>query len=111
MKSWCIAPLCGVAMVTGPALLEAQPSTVILVRHAEKADVLGDGPPLSALGTARAADLALALRAATPSTIVVSTRQRTSLTAAAVRRYPVFRRLWYRSRGAARRTLRPWQVP
>jgi len=79
-----LLPLLAVVLLGGPLALLAQPSTVILVRHAEKAAVTGDDPPLSELGTVRAADLALALRASIPSAIIVSSRQRTALTAADV---------------------------
>ena len=79
-----IVPLLGVALLGSACALDAQPSSVILVRHAEKAAVAGDDPPLSELGTARAADLAIALRASMPSAIIVSSRQRTALTAADV---------------------------
>ncbi len=78
---------CAVAcalLMASPARLSAQPSLVVLVRHAEKAVVPGDDPPLSELGQARAADLAQALRSAPPTAIIVSTRQRTALTAADV---------------------------
>lgn len=67
----------------GPLRLSAQtgPSMVILVRHAEKAAVGGDDPPLSDIGRERAVALAQALKASPPSAIVVSSRQRTALTA------------------------------
>jgi phosphohistidine phosphatase SixA len=79
-----IMPLLGVALLVCVRTLDAQPSSVILVRHAEKAAVAGDDPPLSELGTARATDLATALRASMPSAVIVSSRQRTALTAADV---------------------------
>jgi phosphohistidine phosphatase SixA len=78
---WC-ARLCAALLIAAP--LSAQPSLVVLVRHAEKAAVPGDDPPLSELGQARATDLARAMRAAPPSAIIVSARQRTALTAAEV---------------------------
>ncbi len=86
VRQWCcrIVPLLGVVLLGSTRALSAQPSSVILVRHAEKAAVGGDDPPLSDLGTARAADLAAALRASMPSAIIVSSRQRTALTAADV---------------------------
>jgi broad specificity phosphatase PhoE len=64
-----------------PRAMSAQPSMVILVRHAEKAAVPGDDPPLSEVGQQRARDLAASLVASPPSAIVVSSRQRTALTA------------------------------
>ncbi|HET9151469.1 MAG TPA: histidine phosphatase family protein [Gemmatimonadales bacterium] len=67
-----------------PASLPAQ--TVILVRHAEKAAVPGDDPPLSALGEARAESLGVVLARADVRAVIVTSRQRTRLTAAAVLR-------------------------
>lgn len=89
-RRWFVAA--GVLALSGvgatPAVLRAQaasgPTQVILVRHAEKATVGGDDPALSELGKARAADLAAALRSAPPSAIIVSSLQRTALTAADV---------------------------
>jgi phosphohistidine phosphatase SixA len=78
---WCTR-LCLAMLIAVP--LQAQPSLVILVRHAEKAAVPGDDPPLSELGQTRAMDLARTLRAAPPSAIIVSARQRTGLTATEV---------------------------
>ena len=54
---------------------------VVLVRHAEKAAVPGDDPPLSDIGRERAEALAGAMVSSKPSAIIVSTRQRTALTA------------------------------
>ena len=73
-----------VMVVTMSSGLSAQPSMVVLVRHAEKAAVPGNDPPLSDIGTARAAALAEAMVASKPNAIVVSTLQRTSLTAQVV---------------------------
>ena len=67
-----------------PASSQAQ--TVILVRHAEKAAVSGDDPPLSALGEARAESLGVVLARADVRAVIVTSRQRTRLTAAAVLR-------------------------
>lgn len=66
--------------------LQAQdgPSLVILVRHAEKAAVAGNDPPLSELGRARAAALAAALKLSPPSAVVTTPLQRTFETAAGV---------------------------
>jgi phosphohistidine phosphatase SixA len=66
--------------IAGP--LAAQ--TVILVRHAEKAQVPGNDPPLSKAGTARAEALQDALRHATVRHVIVTSRRRTTLTAADV---------------------------
>ncbi|MEQ1689810.1 MAG: histidine phosphatase family protein [Gemmatimonas sp.] len=63
---------------------QSGPSMVILVRHAEKAAVPGDDPPLSDIGRERAVALAHALKASAPSAIIVSARQRTGLTAETV---------------------------
>ncbi len=76
--------LAGLILLASPAILSAQPSLIVLVRHAEKAAVVGNDPPLSELGQSRAIDLAKAMRSAPPNAIVVSALQRTSLTAAEV---------------------------
>jgi phosphohistidine phosphatase SixA len=59
----------------------AQPATIIVVRHAEKAGPTGD-VPLTDAGHARAAALAHVLRGANISTIFVTNLQRTQQTAA-----------------------------
>ena len=59
----------------------AMAQTVIIVRHAEKADASAD-PVLSEAGQARAQALAAALTDAHPSVILTSPLQRTRLTAA-----------------------------
>lgn len=78
----------GAALVLGTLLLTAaEPlsgQTVILVRHAEKAQVPGNDPPLSEAGTARAEALEVALRDASVRHVIVTSRRRTSLTAASV---------------------------
>jgi broad specificity phosphatase PhoE len=58
-----------------------QPTTVILVRHAEKAAASGD-MPLSEAGTARAQELARTLAGAEVKTIFVTQFARTQQTAA-----------------------------
>lgn len=63
---------------------QSGPSVVILVRHAEKAAVAGNDPPLSELGTQRAEALAAAVAASLPRTIIVTPLQRTAMTAAVV---------------------------
>ena len=57
---------------------------VIVVRHAEKAAVPGDDPPLSEAGAARAAALARVLRDAPVRAVIVTPRRRTGETAAGV---------------------------
>jgi broad specificity phosphatase PhoE len=63
------------------AATTAMAQTVIIVRHAEKADASAD-PALSEAGQARAQALAAALTDAHPSVILSSPLQRTGLTAA-----------------------------
>jgi len=60
----------------------AQPSTVILVRHAEKVSQTETDPVLSAAGAQRAKDLAAALADAGVTTVITTQFQRTTLTAA-----------------------------
>jgi broad specificity phosphatase PhoE len=60
----------------------AQPSTVILVRHAEKASQTESDPVLSDAGMRRAKDLAAALTDAGVTTVITTQYQRTKLTAA-----------------------------
>lgn len=80
----CVAAIAACALPIHAAQAQDGPSLVILVRHAEKAAVPGDDPPLSEVGQLRALALAQALEGSPPSAIVVSSRQRTALTAAAV---------------------------
>ncbi len=78
----------GAALVLGALSLSAavplSGQTVILVRHAEKADVPGNDPPLSEVGTARAESLQVALQHANVRHVIVTSRRRTTLTAASV---------------------------
>ena len=60
---------------------EVKVTTVFLVRHAEKADVPGQDPPLSEAGKARAEALARLLQSAGVKGIYTSQFQRTRLTA------------------------------
>src|SRR4051794_9122789 len=60
----------------------AQASTVILVRHAEKASATEADPVLSEAGAQRARDLAAALADAHVSAVITTQFQRTKLTAA-----------------------------
>lgn len=67
-------------MAAAPAV--AQDSTVVvLVRHAEKAAVEGNDPPLSEAGQARAAALAEAVGGMHFDAVIATERQRTQLTA------------------------------
>jgi broad specificity phosphatase PhoE len=73
-----------VALLSAPMALAAQPATVILVRHAEKASQTESDPVLSAEGTQRAKDLAIALADAGIGSVITTHLQRTKLTAANV---------------------------
>lgn len=75
------SPACAAAQQrTAPPAIA--PTTVILVRHAEKASETETDPPLSERGRARAAALADALRDARLTGVIVSERRRTHDTAA-----------------------------
>lgn len=76
-----LALAAAVTIVLPPAGLMAQATTVILVRHAEKAAPDGD-PPLSAPGRARAAALGAALADQPLGIILTSEYRRTIETAA-----------------------------
>lgn len=79
--------LLGVLLATSalaPRAVSAQPSMVVLVRHAEKAAEGGSDPSLSDAGKARAQALADALTMMTPNAIVVTSLKRTAETAAVV---------------------------
>lgn len=69
-------------LVLAPAALRAQATTVLLVRHAEKAPAPASDPLLSDAGQARAAALADALADAGVQAVIVTPFQRTRLTAA-----------------------------
>ena len=70
------------ALLMAAAPVAAQDSTVvILVRHAEKAAVEGNDPPLSEAGEARARTLAEVLAEVHVDAVVASERQRTQATA------------------------------
>lgn len=74
------------AAISLATALPAMAQTVIIVRHAEKADASAD-PLLSEAGQARAQALAAALTDAHPSVILTSPLQRTGLTAAPTAEY------------------------
>jgi broad specificity phosphatase PhoE len=67
-----------------PLALEAQPATVIIVRHAEKASATERDPVLSEIGMQRAKDLQVALADAGIGSVVTTQFQRTRLTASEV---------------------------
>jgi broad specificity phosphatase PhoE len=60
----------------------AQTTTIVLVRHGEKAAEPAADPPLNALGLARAESLSVALAAFTPDAILITPTTRTRETAA-----------------------------
>ena len=69
-----------------PAAARSTPTTIILVRHAEKAAIPSDDPPLSPAGEARSLALLDALRDAGVQAVVTTQLQRTRLTAAPLAR-------------------------
>ena len=73
-------------LFTAAAHAQTQPTTVIVVRHAEKAAQPADNPPLSAEGSVRADQLADALRNAGVTTIYSTPYDRTRQTAAPLAR-------------------------
>lgn len=73
--------LAAYTFLTLPAIAAAQPSTVIVVRHAERATEPANDPVLTEAGHQRARDLAAALTAAKVGSIVTTHLQRTQLTA------------------------------
>ena len=80
------------ARAQDPATAAARPApatgvtTVIVVRHAERAEVPGNDPPLSAAGERRSLALLDALREAGVQAVVTTQLQRTRLTAAPLAR-------------------------
>lgn len=79
-------PAAGVAAAAPTPTPAAGVTTVILVRHAEKADVPGGDPPLSPAGERRSLALLDALRDAGVQAVVTTQLQRTRLTAAPLAR-------------------------
>ena len=84
MRILCRVSLAFLAFVAVPGAIRAQPATVILVRHAEKASQTEADPILSDAGTQRARDLAVALVDARVGSIITTQYQRTRLTASDV---------------------------
>ena len=68
-------------LLLAPAAVRAQATTVVLVRHAEKAPAPASDPLLSDAGQARAGALAEALADAQVQAVIVTPYQRTRLTA------------------------------
>ena len=69
------------ALATSAGAAFAQPSTIILVRHAEKAAAPANDPVLTPAGEQRARDLLTALADAHVTAIITTQLQRTQLTA------------------------------
>lgn len=76
----CACTLVGVFGAAAAMREDARDTTVILVRHAEKAVVPGDDPPISEAGKKRAAALKHALEKAGVSAIFATQYQRTQQT-------------------------------
>lgn len=77
-----VRPSASPAAVSAPAIDPTGTTTVTLVRHAEKAEVAGNDPPLSAAGEARAIALADALATARIGVVLTTPFIRTGATAA-----------------------------
>ncbi len=69
-------------LILGAVMAAAQPATLFLVRHAERAGGMEKDVPISAAGEERAQALARVLGEAGISTVVVSEAKRTQQTAA-----------------------------
>lgn len=85
-------PVCGFLLLVSSLLLAQAPpadpvTTVVIVRHAEKADDRDPDSPLSAAGQARARALVPQLAAFAPQALVVSQRRRTVETLAPLAAY------------------------
>ena len=84
MRRLLLLALLVLPLITTPDASQAQPSTVILVRHAEKADTPGPDPELSEAGAARAKALGEALADAGVGSVIATQYKRTSATASDV---------------------------
>ena len=73
--------LCVLSLLAASSVAGAQPSTVIVVRHAERATAPANDPVLTAAGTARAEALKAVLADAGVSAVITTHLQRTQLTA------------------------------
>ena len=73
-----------IGLLSGAATASAQPSVVILVRHAERAKTPPDDPGLTPEGMQRARDLATVLAGTHVGVIVTTQLKRTQLTAAPI---------------------------
>ena len=82
MKIFRLSLLVSFAVLIVARVLPAQPSTVILVRHAEKGAVPANDPDLTPAGMQRALDLAAVLADARVGSVITTHLQRTQLTAA-----------------------------
>jgi broad specificity phosphatase PhoE len=69
------------ALIIAATSTSAQPATVILVRHAERAATPANDPELTPAGGQRARDLLAALAGAQVTSVVTTHLQRTTLTA------------------------------
>src|SRR5688572_29707011 len=79
-----IVVICAISAFAPSLRAQAQPATVILVRHAEKEAEPKADPPLSAIGRARAAAVVEMLRDASVDVVYHSNRLRTFETARAL---------------------------
>ena len=79
-RTLCFALLVTFTSAT-PGRGQSAPTTVILVRHADRADQPAGDPPLTSAGRERARDLAMALRDAGVQAIVTTQFGRTKATA------------------------------
>lgn len=81
MRSAVMAATVG-ALLSGVLTAQSQPTTVIIVRHAEKAAAPAADPPLTSVGEARARALLEAVRDAHVTAVITTQFLRTKATAA-----------------------------